>query len=118
MSWPSCPLCSVLVDLSRLICQTDLSRLTSPGSPVPFFTAVVMSQMSCPDCSVLAAQPRLSRPSCPMPAALSLLSYSGLSFLFCLYPPDHHLWLSCSNRVPIVLTLRSCTHCFAPHALS
>jgi hypothetical protein len=100
-----------------------------------------MSQLSCPDCTVLSVLPHLilskfSCPGCPILAVLSLLSCSGHTLfsvlsrltwtgcpvqLNCLYWPAPAIlsWLSCPT-CPIMafLSRLSCLSCPVPAVLS
>jgi hypothetical protein len=58
----------LLVDLSRLICQVNLSRLTYPGCPV----LDVLSLLSLSWLSIMVVMPRLSGADCSVPDVLVL----------------------------------------------
>ncbi len=97
-----CPGRPSLSVLSRLTCQDDLSRLTSPGCHVS-----LSHPMSCSRCPVstvlswLSSSSQLSFPSCHVLAALSSLS--------CLVHPDNLLRLS-RLGFPVLAVLSRLSH--------
>jgi hypothetical protein len=108
--------CSVLlVDLSRLICQVNLSRLTYPRCPV----LDVLSWLSLSWLSIMVVMPRLSGTDCSVPAVLAL-SYCSCPFL------DVLPQLSCPSCPVLpfltvlfyILPWLSCHRCPVPTVLS
>ncbi len=133
MSWPSCSLCPV-----QVACQADLSCLCWPiqadlsGRPVLFSHPLIMSQISCLECTVMAVLPlvvlpRLLFPSCSVLAVMFWPSFtlfpvlpvpSRLFYLAALYRLS---WLAFSVPVvlpscsfPAVLSLHFCPQLFCP----
>ncbi len=110
-----CPPCHVKVDLSRLICQVDLSTLTCPRCPV----LDVHSWLSCHGCPSAFVLCWLSCPSCPCPviAILSWLSCHSCPVLADLFQQSCPVfsnrlvvssqpWRSC-HRWPVATVLPS-----------
>ncbi len=105
MSWQSCPLCPVQAQLSRLTCQADLYRLTSPVASTPSsHVSDVLSQLACHICPIPAVLSYLSGPCYHVLAVLFSLSYPQCTFLT-VFPNDKPtLWLSCPS-CPVQTTL-------------
>jgi hypothetical protein len=125
MSWSSCPPCPVQANLFGRYAQIVLPNLPCTSYPVP----VILYQMSCPDCPVMAVLPqcspfRLSRPRCPVLVVMFWQSCSLFPVITVLsrlpYPAVHlgfpvYSNLSCqsilvsSSSVPNALYLLSCS---------
>ncbi len=73
LSWQSCRLSPVLTDLSRLTCQTDLSRLFSTSCPV----TDVLPRLFWHGCPATVVPSRLSCPRGPVKSVLNCLSVFG-----------------------------------------
>ncbi len=100
--WQSYDLCPFQAHLSRLTCQTDLSRRSCPDCPVP-------TVLSCPGCPILAVLSERSCPRCHVPdILLSSLKWHGCSIPVVLSQLDVLSQISSLNHhgcsIPVVLS--------------